>query len=100
VTYTPGLTAVQAVMQVGGWKDTANLEEVVLLQKISDNSNEYRPSKINLAKVVELGDTKADIVLGPSYVLVIPKTNIAKANVWVEQYIIKMIPIRISASPF
>ena len=99
VTYTPGLTAVQAVMQVGGWKDTANLEEVVLLQKINEGSNEYRPSKINLAKVVELGDVKADIVLGPSDVLVIPKSNVAKANLWVEQYIIKMLPIRISVSP-
>ena len=100
VTYTPGLTAVQAVMQVGGWKDTADLQEVVLLQKINEGSNEYRPSKINLAKVVELGDTKADIVLGPSDVLVFPKTNIAKANLWVQQYIINMIPIRISATPF
>jgi len=100
VTYTPGLTAVQATMQVGGWKDTANLEEVVLLQKTSEGSNEYRPSKINLGKVVELGDTKADIVLGPSDVLVFPKTGIAKANLWVQQYIINLIPIRISASPF
>jgi len=100
VTYTPGLTAVQAVFQVGGWKDTADLQEVVLLQKISENSNEYRPSKINLAKVVELGDTKADIVLGPSDVLVFPKTGIAKANLWVQQYVINMIPIRISATPF
>lgn len=100
VTYTPGLTAVQAVMQVGGWKDTADLQEVVLLQKISEGSNEYRPSKINLGKVVELGDTKADIVLGPSDVLVFPKTGIAKANVWMLQYVINMIPIRISASPF
>jgi polysaccharide biosynthesis/export protein len=100
VTYTPGLTAVQAVMQVGGWKDTADLQEVVLLQKINEGSNEYRPSKINLAKVVELGDTKADIVLGPSDVLVFPKTNIARANLWVQQYIINMIPIRISATPF
>jgi protein involved in polysaccharide export with SLBB domain len=75
VTYTPGLTAVQAAMQVGGWKDTADLQEVVLLQKTSEGSSEYRPSKINLGKVVELGDTKADIILGPSDVLVFPKTD-------------------------
>jgi len=100
VNYTPGLTAVQAVMQVGGWRDTADLQEVVLLQKVSDSSNEYRPSKINLGKVVELGDTKADIVLGPSDVLVLPKTGIARANLWMQQYVINMIPIRISASPF
>ena len=72
----------------------------MLLQKISDKSNEYRPTKINLAKVVEDGQTNSDLVLGPSDVVVIPKTGIAKANVWMEQYVIKMLPIRISASPF
>lgn len=100
VNYTAGLTAVQAIMQVGGWKDSADLQEVVLLQKTGENSSEYRPSKVNLAKVVDLGDTKADIVLGPSDVLVVPKTGIAKANLWMQQYVINMIPIRISASPF
>ena len=100
VTFVPGITAVQAVVQAGGWKDTADLQEVVLLQRVNETSNEYRPSKLNLAKVVEQGDTKADLVLGPSDVIVIPKSGIAKANLWMEQYVIKMIPIRISASPF
>jgi len=100
VDYRPGLTATQAVLQAGGWKDTADLQEVVLLQKVSENSSEYRPTKINLSKVVNDGDTKADIVLGPSDVLVLPKTGIAKANVWMQQYVINMIPIRISATPF
>ena len=50
VDYTAGMTAVQAIIQVGGWKDTADLEEVVLLQKVSENTNEYRPSKINVAR--------------------------------------------------
>jgi protein involved in polysaccharide export with SLBB domain len=100
VTFAPGITAVQAIVQAGGWKDTADLQEVVLLQKVSETSNEYRPSKLNLAKVVEQGDTKADLVLGPSDVIVIPKTGIARANLWMEQYVIKMLPIRISATPF
>jgi polysaccharide export outer membrane protein len=100
VNFVPGITAVQAVVQAGGWKDTADLEQVVLLQKITQTSNEYRPSKLNLAKVVENGETKADIALGPSDVIVIPKTGIAKANMWMEQYVIKMLPIRISATPF
>lgn len=100
VNYVAGMTAVQAAVQVGGWKDTADLQEVVLLQKVANTTNEYRPSKVNLAKVVELGDTKSDIVLGPSDVLVFPKTGIAKANLAMQQYIINMLPIRISATPF
>ncbi len=94
------MTAVQALMQAGGWKDTADLKEVVLLQKIGETGNEYRPSKINLHRVVNDGEVKADIVLGSSDILVLPKTGIAKANLWMQQYVINMIPIRISASPF
>jgi protein involved in polysaccharide export with SLBB domain len=97
--YRPGLTAVQALVEAGGWKDTANLQEVVLLQRIKEDSNEYRPTRIDLAKVVEQGNVTSDIVLTSSDVIVVPKSGIAKANVWVEQYIIKMIPIRISVSP-
>ncbi len=100
VPYVPGITALQAILQAGGWKDTADLQEVVLLQKISENSNEYRPSRLNLARVIELGETQHDIVLGPSDVLVLVRTGIALANLWVEQYLIKMMPIRISATPF
>ena len=100
VTYVPGMTAVQAVVQAGGWKDTADLQEVVLLQRMSEASNEYRPSKLNLAKVVEEGESKADLVLGPSDVIVIPKSGIAKANLWFQQYVVNMLPIRITASPF
>ena len=98
VAYMPGITAMQAIVQVGGWKDTADLQEVVLLQKVNGTINEYRPSKLNLTKVEE-GDTKADLVLGPSDVIVIPKTGIAKANLWLKQYVLNMLPIRLTASP-
>jgi len=36
----------------------------------------------------------ADIQLGPSDVLFVPKTTIARLNQWVDQYLIKMIPVR------
>jgi polysaccharide export outer membrane protein len=100
LNFVPGLTAVQAVVQAGGWKDTADLREVVLLQRVSENSSEYRPSKLNLALVVEEGQAKADVVLQPSDIIVVPMTGIAKANVWMRQYVVNMFPIRISASPF
>ena len=98
VQYRPGLTALQAVLEAGGPKDTADVKETVLLQKVVET--QYRSSKLDLSKVINEGDTKADLVLGPSDVLFLPKTGIAKANVWMEQYVIRMLPIRISASPF
>jgi polysaccharide export outer membrane protein len=100
VNYSPGMTAVQALMQVGGWKDSADLKEVVLLQKVADTGNEYRPTKIDLQRVINDGEVKSDIVLNPSDIIVLPKTGIARANLWMQQYVINMLPIRISASPF
>src|SRR5262245_56098177 len=92
VQYRPGLTAIQAVLDAGGPKDTADMKESVLLQKNGDA--DYRPTKLDLAKVIEQGDTKADMALNPTDVIFIPKTGIAKANVWMEQYVIKMLPVR------
>jgi protein involved in polysaccharide export with SLBB domain len=92
VQYRPGLTAVQALLDAGGPKDTAATDECVLLQKVG--RQEYRSAKLNLAKVIYEGDIKADLVLGPKDVIFVPKTGIAKANVVVEQYFIKLIPIR------
>lgn len=96
VQYRQGLTAIQAILEVGGPKDTAKVEDVVLLQKVSET--QYRASKINLAKVIEEGDTKSDLTLGPSDVLFVPKTTIAKLNQFVEQYIIGVMPFRSGAS--
>ena len=92
VQYRPGLTAVQALFAAGGFKDTAAADECVLLQQVG--MQDYRSSKVDLAKVLYEGDTKADPVLGPKDVLFVPKSGIAKANVWVDQHIIRLIPIR------
>lgn len=98
VTFRPGITVAQAVIEVGGFKDTAAIDSIVLLRKVGE-PNEYKPSKINLERAIEEGDMQANIALGPSDILVVPKTPIAKINVLVEQYIIRMIPIRISITP-
>jgi len=92
VQYRPGMTAIQALLDAGGPKDTAATEECVLLQKAG--GQDYRSSKLDLAKVLYEGDTKADLVLGPKDVLFVPKTGIAKADMWVDQHVIKLIPIR------
>jgi uncharacterized membrane protein YgcG len=68
------------------------MKECVLLQKV--NTSEYRASKIDLVKVIENGETTADPVLGPRDVLVVPMSGIAKANVFVRQYFLNMIPIQ------
>jgi protein involved in polysaccharide export with SLBB domain len=98
VNYRSGMTVVQAVFEAGGFRDTAAVDSVVLLRKVGE-PNEYKPSKIDLVKVLEEGETAGNVVLGPADILVVPKTGIAKMNQVVDQYIIRMIPFRLSLSP-
>src|SRR5262245_58096508 len=82
VNYRPGLTATQALAQVGGAKDSGAIETCLVLQRTG--REQYRPSKLNLQKVLRDGDYAADLVLAPQDVIFIPKTGIAKADVWVD----------------
>ena len=92
VPYRQGMTVVQAIMEAGGPKDSARVDQVVFLQKIRED--QYQASKIDLVKVLENGQTDADPVLGPSDVIFVPKSTIAKMNLFVQQYILGLLPIR------
>jgi protein involved in polysaccharide export with SLBB domain len=99
LTHRPGMTATQAIIEAGGPKDTAAIDSVVLLRKTGE-PNQYTPSKIDLASVVEQGDTTANVTLSPSDMIVVPKSPIAKLNLIVEQYIQRMLPVRLSVPLF
>ncbi|HEV8436983.1 MAG TPA: polysaccharide biosynthesis/export family protein [Methylomirabilota bacterium] len=92
VQYRPGLTAVQALVAVGGPRNTAAINECLLLRRIGRDG--YESSRLDLTKAIESGETETDPMLGPQDVIFIPKTAVAKANMWVRQYIINMIPVR------
>lgn len=92
VEYRPGLTALQAIVAAGGPRDTAALNEALLLHRV--DGEQYQSSRLDLTKPVVQGDGKSDIALAPRDVVFVPKTAIAKANVIVRQYLINMIPIR------
>ena len=92
VNYRQGMTVVQAIMEAGGPKDTARVDQVVFLQRLRED--QYQATKIDLTKVLESGETEADRVLGPSDVIFVPKSTIAKMNLFVQQYILGLLPVR------
>jgi polysaccharide export outer membrane protein len=93
VAYRSGLTLLQAVVEAGGPLDTANMDDVVFLQRL-DNEH-FRASRINLTAVLAAGHS-ANLVLGPADVVFVPKSGIAKTNDWVTQYVVNMLPVRAS----
>jgi protein involved in polysaccharide export with SLBB domain len=96
IPYRRGMTAVQAIMEAGGPKDSARVDQVVFLQKIRDDH--YQATKLDLTKVLESGQTELDQPLGPQDVIFVPKSTIAKLNLFIQQYVINMLPIRPSLS--
>ncbi len=85
-----GFSVLQAISQVGGFRDTAHVNEVVVIRKKADG----RPLvfQLDLEKVINGTDMSQDIILKPLDVVFVPKSHIANVNVWVDQYITRILP--------
>lgn len=89
---TDTITAVKAIVQSGGIKDTGNLESVVILRYRAGTAPEFL--RVNLKDDITTGASHQDIPLRPYDVVFVPKTFIATANQFMSQYIDQMIPIQ------
>lgn len=90
VPYQRGLTAIQAVIAAGGFRNTAKVDTVVLVR--TDASGQTLLSRtLDLQAAVTKGvpDT---LTLTPRDVLFVPRTAIAEADLWVSQHITELFP--------
>lgn len=86
----PSMTMLKAVMLAGGANRTGNLEEAVLIHYTDDN--ELNIYKTNLEEVMEEGKINQDLKLSPQDIVFVPRSGIAKANLFIEQYVTNMLP--------
>ena len=88
-----GLSALQAIYSSGGTLPTARLDAVVLIRKGDDGM----PQSYHLdLSDTALSENKVDsrVALQASDILYIPRTPIANANRWVQQYIVDLVLFR------
>lgn len=88
------LTAVAAILQAGGVKETARTKEIFLLR----NSGEVgKPlvKKIDLNDILAKG--KPDVPLQPFDVVYVPKSGIARVGQFMRQYVRELLPISVNA---
>ncbi len=86
------LTALQAVINAGGFTEGAKPEEAIVIRKGSDNRP--IPIRVDLDQAIFGQDGGGNLVLQASDVVYVPKTAIAKANKFVNQYIERLLLIR------
>jgi polysaccharide biosynthesis/export protein len=92
--YRGGLSALQAIVAAGGFKNTASLSSVILIRKGEGG----RPvgEKVDLDRVLKHAEFQRDIALAPSDIVFVPRSGIAKVNLFVEQFVKNNIPIPIT----
>lgn len=90
VPYRNGMTALQAIHQAGGFLDTARTSHVVLIRL---EGNRYHGYLLPLDQVQTGKDLSVDVALQPSDIIHVPKTAIASVDLFVDQYVHKMLPV-------
>lgn len=92
VELTTGMTPLQAVINAGGLKETAKPEETIVIRKGDDNHP--IPIRIDLEKSFYSKNDGMPFQLMPFDIVYVPKSAIAKANKFVDQYIQKLLLFR------
>jgi len=89
VVLVPGMTPLQAVMQMGGFKPTAKRDSVILITPSADGK--FSASRMNLQQVLEDGVPER-VRLRPNEVVFVPKSWIGNMNDVVDLYVRGLIP--------
>ncbi|HEY3277994.1 MAG TPA: polysaccharide biosynthesis/export family protein [Syntrophorhabdaceae bacterium] len=83
-------TVMTAITQAGGLRETARLSNVIVIRK--DFDGKPAATMVDLRKVIDGSDFKQNIALMPMDIVYVPKSNIARVDKWVEEYITRVIP--------
>lgn len=97
VPLAPGMTALQAIAASGGLTDDAGPNNVVLVRR--DACGDPHDEKLNLAKAIKHQDNRDDVVLAPTDILIVPRSGIAEADLFVKQYIRDLMPVQPYLAP-
>jgi protein involved in polysaccharide export with SLBB domain len=86
--WNPQITALQAIARAGGFRDTADEDRFVVLRRSADGAQQ-----VIAVDLEEEGAANRDVFLAPYDLVVVPSSNVADVNKWVDQYIRQNIPV-------
>ena len=85
------LTVLQALSVAEGLKDTAQPRSALVMRRGAQG--ERLVLAVDLSAALSGSDPSQDLALQPLDVLIVPRSGIGNLNVWVDQYIRRMLPI-------
>ena len=88
------MLALQATMHAGGYKETAEISNVVILRNDRTETPVFKT--LDLRKDLESGEKHNDVLLEPHDILFVPKSKIAQLNQFIEQYVDQLVPAALS----
>ncbi len=88
-----GVTPLQALFRAGGMRPTAHVGAVILIRKGDNGQPLVYQLDLSEKSIVE-GRRDLRIAMRPSDVLFVPRSPIANANLWVQQYISDLVLFR------
>lgn len=83
-------TVMRAIAQARGLRETARISNVIVIRK--DFEGNPMAANIDLTKVINGTDLAQDIHLMPYDIVYVPKSNIARLDKFVDEYINRVIP--------
>src|SRR5258705_6671938 len=87
--FAQGITALQAISLAGGFSDTAQPNSVILI-RLEDGV--YHGYRLELNAALSGKDLAQDVLLRPGDILHVPRSMIADADLFVDQYFRKLLP--------
>jgi len=90
IPLTGPTTVIQAITQAGGVLYTGKTNDVLVIRRGTEN--QPLAMVVDLDKVRDGTDLKQDIYLKPFDIVYVPKTTINSVNLWIEQYLTRMVP--------
>jgi len=91
VPLQPGMTALQAIAASGGLTEAAGPGNVVLVRR--DACGQPHDEPLDLGRALKSKGHQDDVVLVPADMLIVPRSGIAQAGLFVKQYIRDLLPV-------
>lgn len=89
IAYSGAMTIIDAIASAGGHSTSAKLGSVILMRRQPDGN--YVGSRLNLQAMLEGKEPKITYLM-PQDIVYVPMSNIAKVNVFVEQFFARITP--------